>query len=798
MWNFLVRIILRYRLFVLLFIALSTVFMAYMGSKVKLSYELTRMLPESDSAFIEYQTFRERFGEDGNVIVVGIRNEKLFELAQYQRWYDIVNEIREMDGIEEVVSITRALRLVKNTETKKFDFANIAEQRPVSQSEVDSLRYVLESLPFYEGFLYNKTTHAYLAAITLDKKKLNDKSRDQLIYNIKDKLNAFGSQYGIQVHYSGLPYIRTVTTQMVSRELQIFIILALLICALILLAFFRSGQAVFFPMIVVGLCVVWVMGTIAILGYKITILTGILPPLMVVIGIENCIHILNKYHSEYKAHGNKVKALSRVISRIGNATLITNATTAVGFLTFAFTPTRVLQEFGIIASLNIFIMFVLSILLIPSVYSYLPPPTHRHTKHIDNKYLKSVIRFVVDLVSNRRRIVYLALAVIMAFGLYGMSQIKTSGKVVDDIKPSNQLYKDLKFFEENFKGVMPFEISIDTKKKNGVMRLSTVQKIEELQNEILKIPLFSKPLSVAELIKFATQAFYNGKPERYTLPNNQEKNFVLSYFPTKIKNKDNVMKSFMDSTKQYTRVSFQMADVGTNEMQKVLEFVRPKIDTIFNPADFNVVITGNSVIHAKGTAFLIRNLFMSLAIAVVLISLLMALLCSSTTMVLIALLPNLIPQIITAALMGYLGIPIKPSTIIIFSIALGITVNGAIHLIARYRHEMKVTGWNIKASVVTALEETGISIVYSAIVLFFGFAIFMGSSFGGTQALGLLVATTLFFALFGNLIILPTLLMSLDMRIMKKILRDPLIEIYDEEDDINLAELEIANKTQTE
>jgi hypothetical protein len=370
--------------------------------------------------------------------------------------------------------------------------------------------------------------------------------------------------------------------------------------------------------------------------------------------------------------------------------------------------------------------------------------------------------------------------------------MKTSGKVVDDLQHDDPIYVDLKFFERNFGGVMPFEISIDTKKKNGVMRLSTVEKIDDLQQAVMAHPQFSRPLSTAELIKFAKQSYFNGNPDRYELPNNQEKNFILSYFPRKLQGRKNVMRSFIDSTKQFTRISFQMADVGTKEMNRLLADIRPKVDSIFNPAEFNVQVTGNSVVYARGTEFLIRNLFESVAIAIVMISLLMALLFSSARMIVVSMVPNIIPLLTTAAIMGFAGIPIKPSTIIVFSIALGISVDNAIQYLSRYRHELKVQNGNIKIAAVNALHEAGFSMIYTSIVLVLGFSVFIVSGFGGTQALGILISTTLFIAMFFNVMVLPSLLLSLDRHVVTKAFEsEPLIEIYDEDEpyDENFSEI---------
>lgn len=794
MWTILVRIILRYRLTIIIVISLLTAFMAYKALNVKMSYELAKMLPANDSANVEYETFKTRFGEDGNIFAVGIKNDKIFEYKQFCAVYQLCEDIRKLESVEELVSITRMLNIVKNDSTKKFDFISVVQNMPKDQAEVDSLKNVILSLPFYRGLVYNEKTQVYLIGITLDRKKINDKSREKLIFKIKDLVDNYKLKTQSEVHFSGLPYIRTQTSLMIEKELKLFIIASLLISALIMILFFRSSKIVFSSMILVALSIIWTLGIISLFGFKITILTGIIPSLLTIIAIENCIYLINKYHWEYKNHGNKVKALSQVVRRIGFATLMTNATTATGFATFIFTSNAILREFGIVASLNVMIAFIMSLVLVPIIFSYLKPPSEKQIKHLENRKVNFIIEKIIHLIFNKRGLIYTVCIIFIGVCIYGLTLMKTSGKLVDDLKADDPIYTDLKFFEKNFSGVMPFEISIDTKKNNGVMKLSTIRKIDELQQELAKYPILSKPMSLAELIKFSRQSFYNGDSIEYSMPNDMEKDFILSYMPSKIKGKKNILKSFMDSTKRYTRISVQMADVGTKEMNLIYKHLRPKIDSIFNPEKYKVVITGNSVVYTKGTDFLINNLLESVLFGIIIISLLIALVFSSYRMVIIAMICNLIPLLSTAAIMGFGHIPVKPSTLIVFSVALGISIDNAILFLSKYRHELKLRNGEIKISIINALNETGISMIYSSIVLVLGFGVFIFSDFGGTQALGMLISLTLFMALFFNIIVLPSLILSLDSIVTTKAFKEqPIIDIFDESDDDSEEEINLDN-----
>jgi len=763
--------------------------MAYKGSGIKMTYEMARMLPKSDSIYVEYEKFKNEFGQDGSVIFVAVNDPNLYSLDHFRDWYKLSNSVNKIYGVEGVVSTARLYNLNRNDEKKKFDFKPIVTKEPVSQAQVDSIKNIIYGLPLYSGRLFNPKTNVSLMMITLDKEILNSKKRIALIKSIKEQIDNFGEKYDLNIKYSGLPYIRTVTSKVIQDELLFFVLLSLIITSVLLLILFRSFRAVAFSMLVVIIAVIWVLGTIVLFGYKITILTGILPPLLIVIGVENSIFLLNKYLSEYRDHGNKAKALSRMISRIGNANLLTNATTATGFAAFIITSNSLLVEFGIIASLNILVTYLLSLLLLPILFSFFPSPKRKHLKHLDKSLISRIIDKITVIVLTRRKLIYTITIIVFIGGLYGITKLKTTGNIVDDISKKDKLYKDLMFMEKNFNGVMPLEITVDTKRKNGILSLSNIKKLDQLQDTLATYPEFSLPVSVVEVIKAAKQAFYRGNTKMYALPNSQEKNFILSYVPNIESNDKSILNSFVNGDMSKTRITVQMANIGTNDVERILGDLKPKIDKIFPPDKYEVQLTGTSVVFLKGTNYLVKNLFSSLLLAVIVITGLMAVIFSSFRMILISLIPNIIPQILTAGMMGYFGISIKPSTILIFSIALGISVDNTIHFLSRYRLHLKQTNWKVKESILAALHETSYSMIYSALVLFFGFFIFTLSSFGGTEALGYLVSFTLFVALFSNIFVLPSLLLSFDAKLLTKSFRQAKVHVFDEEEDVEIDKL---------
>ncbi len=793
MWESFSSFILRRRIPIIFFLVVVTAFLGYHSRSLKLSYEMAQVLPETDSTILTFNRFTEQFGQDGSIMVIGVKDSTLLELDNFNAWIALSKRLKEVEGVDKVLSLSNIFYLEKDTEEKTLVPSLVFKDTPKTQAELDSLLEKVYDLPFFRGFVYSEDETANLMALTLDRKFLDSKDRAILMNDIMAEIEVFQSTTDFDLKFSGLPYIRSNNTTKISKEIELFILLAVLVTAAILLLFFRSFKAMLFSMVIVLIGVIWVTGIQSLLGYEITILTGLIPPLMIVIGIPNCIFIINKYHQEIKNHGNQALSLKRTIKKIGNAIFLTNTTTSLGFGTFIFTDSIILVEFGIVATFGIAAVFLVSITLLPIILSYFKPPRARHTKHLERRWVHTVVNQLVIIVTNHRKAVYIVTGAIIIVAVYGITLMRTTGNIADDLPKHDKVYLDLKFFEKNFKGVLPFEVTVDAKKKGGATKLSTLKRIDEFQDVIKQYPEFSKPLSIVEGIKFAKQAYYGGNPNKYSLFNSQEKSFLAPYLISKEDSSSNqLLGSYLDSNRQITRLTAQMADVGSNRMDTILNELRAEVDSIFPIDKYLVEFTGTSVVWLKGTSYLVKNLFLSLGIAIVLIAFIMAFLFSSLRMVFVSLIPNFLPLITTAAIMGFFEISIKPSTILVFSIAFGISVDDTIHYLAKYRQELHRHSINLREAALLALKETGVSMIYTSIVLFFGFGVFTASDFGGTIALGLLVSITLLIAMASNLILLPSLILSFDKWLTTKAFQEEAyVEFLDEDQDLELEDLEV-------
>lgn len=758
----------------------ATLFMGWHAQRAEISYEFTKFVPDSHPDMVYFNTFLEQYGQDDNLFVVGVSDSSLYSPLSFTRYQYLTKALEELPGISRVVSLGNVRALTKDTTNTTFSLSPIFESSFHTQEELNSVLQQAQDQRLFSNQILNANNGATITIVSITKKINNSEDRNLLIKDIMMLADQFTDATGINVYYAGLPYLRSIMTGKVQAELRLFLLLSVIITGLILLAFFRSFRAVLFPMAIIGVVIVWIMGTLVLFGYKITILTALIPPVIVVIGIPNSVYLLNRYHQLYQQHGNKIKAISEVIRKIGLVTLITNATTAIGFLVLLSTDIRPLREFGIVAGLNILATFVVSMVVVPAFFSWMPAPNPRQLRHLRFKTLNGLLKVLEILVRLRRRWVYVATVGIIVLSIIGVTQLNSVVFLADDLPESSGLKDDLIWFEKNFEGIMPLELVVDTGQPRGILRSSNLKKLGKLEEFLGKLPYISQPISLIGVMKAANQALHNGDSYYFRMPTSQDRLFMQRYFRT---NEDNpgLLKALVDSDFQTMRISLKVADIGSIRMDSLLEnAIQPKIDSLFADTDVSITPTGTTLLFIRGNKFMVENLRVSLLLAFIIIAIIMGLLFRNTRMILISLVPNLIPLLITAGLMGYAGIPLKPSTALIFSIAFGISVDDSIHFLAKYRQELFALNFRVRPAVSKTILETGSSMMYTSIILFAGFVIFSFSEFGGTISLGILTSATLLIAMLTNLILLPSLILDFDSGKRKTNIR-PIIEDYDDE-----------------
>ncbi len=774
MWYKLGAFILKNRLPLLIFVVSATVFMGYQASKVQLSYEFSRAIPVDNPKYLDYQNFKEKFGQDGSTMVIGIETKDFYATTIFNEVAVLHQNLKNVNGVQNILSIPEAVTLIKDSVGEKLTPQKIFSYPYAQQRELDSARKIFENLPFYRTLLYNPDTHAYLLGVQLNKDSVNSKSRTRLINDVLTQIKVFEKNTKLTCVLSGLPYIRTTIGNRIKQEMNWFLIGSILLSAVTLLLFFRSISATAISLFVVLAGVVCCLGTIVLLGYKITLLTALIPPLVVVIGVPNCIYFLNKYHTAYKEKQDKQLALITMVGRMGIVTLFCNIAAAIGFAVFALTRSALLKEFGAVAGINIMLLFFISLIFIPAVLSYLPEPKNRHVQYLENKTIEKILAKIERWVFNHKIWIYGIAIITSVFAIVGLFKLKSDGFIVDDLPKSDKIYTDLKWFEKNFDGIMPLEIIVDTKKKNGLLRnTAAINKMDELSVFIANKSETGRPLSFVEGLKFAKQAFYDGDSASYTVPYEGDLAFLAPYLKTKKEEGNvsekkqspaNLLKGFIDSNRQIARISVNMKDIGSVQLPILLQEFEKKSGEIFDSAVYKVTFTGSSVTFLEGSSFIIKGLKESILYAFLLITLCMLYLFRSVRILFCSLIPNVLPLVFTAGLMGWMGVALTPSTVLVFSVALGIVIDVTIRFLINYKQELPHYNHQVKQTLIQTIQHTGISIIYTSMVLIAGFVIFCFSDFGGTKSLGWLTSFTLVVGTITNLVLLPVLILGLSRR----------------------------------
>lgn len=768
MWYRLGQNILNYRKTYLVIVTLLTLLMGYYALQLKLSYEYTKAIPEDNPKYSIYNQFIKQFGVDGNTVVIGFQTDSLYTKNIFNKVFLLQDSIKKDPAVLSILSIPDAYFLQKDSIETKFTTGKIFRAPYDNDSLLKIDQLIFENLPFYKGLLYNADSNAYIMAVSFVADSINSVSRTKIIQQLQFRLNQFTESTNLDTHVSGLPFIRTIMADRIKNEMVWFLVGSLLLSAITLLLFFRSISATLMSLGVVVIGVIWSLGTMVLLGQKITLLTALIPPLIVVIGIPNCIYFLNKYHTSYRETLNKEKAIVQMVGRMGIVTLFCNLTAAIGFFVFAFTKSPLLREFGWVSGLNIMILFFISLFFIPPILTFLPPPKPKHVKYLDNKYLESILLKIEYWAFSHTKWVFSMTIILLIFSLAGLTRIKKEAFIVDDLPRKDKLYTDLKWFEKMTGGVMPLELIIDTKKPNGLVKnTKPLENIDAFTSFLIQQPELGKPLGLLDGIKFAKQAYYDGDVFSYTVPSSTEMAFIAPYLKPStasgslkatIKSPTELLNKFIDKDKRQTRITVNMKDIGSAKLPLLLAKIDSASLANFDTTKYHVEITGSSVTFLEGSNFIVKGLGESIFWAFLLIAICMIFLFRSFPILICSLIPNIVPLFITAGIMGWAGIALKPSTVLVFSVALGIAIDVTIRFLVNYKQEFPHMNFQVTNTLSQTIKQTGVSIIYTSLVLVAGFIIFCFSDFGGTKALGWLTSITLIVSTLTNLVLLPALI----------------------------------------
>lgn len=743
--------LLRGRYAWLILVGMGSVFMAWHAQKVEIVQDFIKVVPEDDEDYQAYRAFQKEFGDDAATLVVGFTVPSTAPQRYWMGLKALTDTLVRLTGVRRVFGLPTAVHL--RWQNGRFE----TELLPLPKDSASwaSLRH---AHPLYFRLLWDSTGQSTLLFIQIDSLTLHSKAKHTLIRQIEAISRLWAAQEGVSVHFAGVPYLRHYVKQFLPTELWLFTAASLGLTVLALWSYFRSWYAAVFPVVLLGLASLWTVGIIGLYGFKLTLLTALLPPVIIILGIPPSIYMLSDYHRFYVAKGNKVAAIQEMLSQLGLVTLMIHGNTALGFLTLYLTNVVPLQEFGLVAFWGTMATYFLTILLLPSFFMILPEPRERDLRHLTNRWLVRFAYWIGKTVERRRGWIYGITGGLFLVGWGGVLRLKAVSYMADDLPSEAEVRRDQAFFERCYGGTMPFEIVLEAKQPQGLRRIRTLRMLAALQDSLARYPELARSLSIADLVKAARQSLWGGTPQAYRLPQPEELPILLRALRAQERSVP-LLGTLVDSAYQRTRITTFVKDIGSLEMPRLLSQLRKDIEATFGEEAALVRITGTTLIFLKAIDYLIENLIWSLLATFLLVALQMFLLYGSFRIMLISMGVNLLPLFLVAGLMGYIGLPLKPSTALIYEMAFGIVVDSAIHFLSSYQWYYRRHPIPARAAIVS-IHHTGALIAYTSFVLLMGFGIFIFSSFGSSQSLGILTGISLLIGFFSNTLLLPALLIT--------------------------------------
>ncbi len=716
---------------------------------VRFDYNLENFLPAEDPTIQEYKAFTEAYEPDDAFIVVGFEAEDVFAFETLRDIRAMTAALEAIDGVEDVASVTSAENL-RGT----FDGIEIAPLVGNIVDHPDSLRAIeaaVQGDSLATGYVVNREGTATALFIRIRPDLNHYDTRGAIIDEAQAALAPFAADYTFR--WSGYPYLRNAYVTMLQFEVVRSVGLASLVIVLVLIWMFRNVRGVVIPLVVVWLGLLWTIAAMMLLGNPIDVLTSTLAAIILVVAVADSLHLLAKYYDGLLTL-DKRAAIRQMVVRLGAATLLTSVTTAIGFGTLATSQVVPMKRFGAFTALGVMLTFVISVALVATVLLWTKPPTEKQIKRLSLGGFTRGLRWVDGFAERHAKGIVVATLMICGVGALGASQLRVNSYINDDLGPRTQVYQDIRFFEDHIVSPFRFETVLTASEPDAFKDPALLQTVAAVEDYLLAEPAVKRIVSPTDLLKQLNRAMRGDSAEAYRLPESAD--LAAQYFFLLELTDEDALRRFVDFDYGEVRISAMMNDVGSAEIKAFRErFDAFLAETL--PPDVEATQTGTIVLAAGLSDYLVQSLLLSIGLAFVFISLLMGFLFRDVKLVIISLIPNVVPLLLIAGLMGFVGIEIKPATAVIFSIAFGIAIDDTIHMLARLRQEMQA-GVPFRAALTATILGTGKAVLLTSLILFGGFIVLTTSVFQSTTYMGLLVSTTVALALIADLFLLPALL----------------------------------------
>lgn len=732
-----------------LLLALSAFFASTLPN-TGFDYNFDKFFKPDDQATKYFESHRDTFSTDNDFILIGlVNNDGVFDPSFLTEVEKLTGELEKMPHVTSVLSPTNAKVPVREPLTGTLF------QRPLLSGNrgLDSIR--VHSDPSVTGNLFSKDTTA-ISIVGMTTEFLNKDDSDEL----SESLNAILKKYDFDgIHLSGRAIGQVVFIKKIQTEFVMFMSIAMGFVVVLLFVMFRSFRGVILPVFTVLLAVVWSIGILNLAGKGISILLNMLPPVIFVVGMSDAVHLYSRYLEELKKGVSKSEAIKLMTTDTGLATLLTSATTSIGFASLWFTGIPALQEFGVMTAVGVMAAFVIAIIMMPACLTLFSEPK-RYLASANIKRWDGFLLTLFNFVTKHRKMVFVSTGALTVAMIVAIGNIDLNNYLLEDLKKSEKLRQDFTFFDQYFSGVRPFDMGLKWQNEAdiyGPAYFQTLEKIHEFLEASYGAGAVVSPLTV---MKELNRSKHGGRNEHYLLPKKEsEVQSLIKDFKKILKTGKIAHLTTEDGG--YVRVLGRVGDLGakhfTEKNEELTRFLEK--EGISNIISANITGTGTLIDRTNQT--LVVSLSKGLGAAFVLISVLMGLMFRSFRMVLIALAPNLLPLLAVGAVMAIAGINLNMSTGIIFTIAFGIAVDDTIHLLSRYKLEL-MKGKTKLTAMRNAYLYTGKALIITSIILFGGFIGLCFSSFQSTFFIGLFVNLTLAFALLFDFSLLPPLIIPKD------------------------------------
>lgn len=713
---------------------------------VEADFSLEGFFPENDPTIEAYQRFSEEFGRDDNIIAIGLSNPDVLDEAFITKLRDLVGALESIENVTEVRSLLDAQRL-RNVDGRLVAEPYLNGSIPDRQAFMDEIT----SDPFVQGLFINNAADFTAIYLAIDEEQNNFPVREQII---GDMMRILSGSNGLTYYVAGIPYFRNQYVNVLNSEIIFYISISSVLIILLLWFLFRNVQGIVIPILIVWLTILFTVVILWASGGYFEILTSTIAPILLCVGVADSVHMLSKYRDNRMAGIAKPQAVRESLIVLGSATFLTSVTTAIGFATLLTSNVVPMRTFGIYTAIGVMVAYVITIFLLPNLMPYFRDtepgglPGARVHNAIGN-FLQATFRFSLKY----HKAVVIGTLIVTALIATGIGQLRVNGFVFDDVGRDSPLIADSYIIGERLSPQFPLEIIIDSGAENGITNPDLLARVAALEEKLISFEEIDRSRSLTTLMKQIHRTMQPEQAAQQPLP--ADRALLAQYLLLMEITDADALDRFTDFTYAQIRVSAQTHDAGSWRMNQIRAELQSYIATHF--PDEAITMTGTTILVADLTDNIVRSLASSIGLAFVFISLIMAWLFRNFKLVIISLLPNIMPLLVIAGIMGYFGIEIKPSTAVIFTIAFGIAVDDSIHFLARFRIESR-RGRTLIDAVRVTTEKTGRAIILTSAILLVGFGTLGNSEFDSTMYMGQLVSITIFTAIIADLFFLPALI----------------------------------------